>query len=152
MAGGCTHSFHDKGYEFDTGLHYVGRIEKYSKLIDLVSTGGGEKVKWAKMGNEKDGFAYDEIKLGKDKPFPICAGEKAFIDNLVKEFPDEENAIREYIRLCKKVNKLADMYFYGKLFHPIVQWILNKTINREYFSWACPLFLCWSVVNEFITT
>lgn len=28
VAGGCTHSWHDKGFEFDTGLHYVGRIEK----------------------------------------------------------------------------------------------------------------------------
>jgi len=26
VAEGCTHAFEDKGYEFDTGLHYVGRI------------------------------------------------------------------------------------------------------------------------------
>ena len=25
------------------------------------------------------------------------------------------------MRLCKKVNKLADLYFFGKLFHPLVQ-------------------------------
>lgn len=34
---GCTHAFEDQGYEFDTGLHYVGRIEKYKPLLDLVS-------------------------------------------------------------------------------------------------------------------
>jgi all-trans-retinol 13,14-reductase len=28
VAGGCTHAFHDGGFEFDTGLHYVGRMEK----------------------------------------------------------------------------------------------------------------------------
>jgi hypothetical protein len=45
VAGGCTHTFEDKGYEFDTGLHYVGRIEKYKNLLDLVS-GGGRSVEW----------------------------------------------------------------------------------------------------------
>jgi all-trans-retinol 13,14-reductase len=24
VAGGCTHTFEDRGYEFDTGLHYIG--------------------------------------------------------------------------------------------------------------------------------
>ena len=28
IAGGCTHSFVEHGYEFDTGVHYVGNIEK----------------------------------------------------------------------------------------------------------------------------
>ena len=45
VAGGCTHSFEDKGFEFDTGLHYVGRMEKYKLLLDLVSAKGHE-VDW----------------------------------------------------------------------------------------------------------
>ena len=45
VSGGCTHTFEDRGYEFDTGLHYVGRIEKYKALLDLVS-GGGRSVNW----------------------------------------------------------------------------------------------------------
>ena len=45
VTGGCTHSFQDHGFEFDTGLHYVGRIEKYKLLLDLVSAPGHE-VEW----------------------------------------------------------------------------------------------------------
>jgi all-trans-retinol 13,14-reductase len=155
VAGGCTHSFEDKGYEFDTGLHYVGRMEKYKQLIDLVSFSGkhtDKNVQWAKMGTEKDGYCYDEILLKnpkeKDevKPFKLCAGEKVFIDNLVKKFPKEEAAIREYVRLVKRVNKLADMYFYGKLFHPWIQWFLNKFVNGEYFKWAGKN--TWDVISE----
>ncbi len=26
QAGGCCHTFIDKGYEFDVGLHYVGKM------------------------------------------------------------------------------------------------------------------------------
>ena len=32
VAGGCTHAFEDKGYEFDTGLHYVGCIHPTAAL------------------------------------------------------------------------------------------------------------------------
>ena len=37
IAGGCMHCFEDKGYEFDTGIHYVGRVEKYGQLLNLLS-------------------------------------------------------------------------------------------------------------------
>ena len=115
VAGGCTHSFYDSGFEFDTGLHYVGRMEKYKKLLDLVTGRGAKRVEWAKMGSESDGFCYDEIKLGGEAPFCFRAGEKRFVDDLARDFPSERAAIEEYVRLCARVNKLADMYFYGKL-------------------------------------
>ena len=31
------HVFEDKGFSFDTGLHYVGKASKYGKLLDMVS-------------------------------------------------------------------------------------------------------------------
>ena len=144
VAGGCTHSFEDHGYEFDTGLHYVGRMEKYKMLLDLVST--NVKVDWAKMGCEEDGYCYDEIKLGDDKPYKIRAGEEAFVSDLIEEFPDEAEAVREYVRLCKRVNKKADMYFYGKLFSPWIQYLLNKLVNKEYFEFASKS--TWDVVCQ----
>ncbi len=79
----------------------------------MVST--GSKVEWKKMGTEEDGFCYDEIKLGSEAPWKFRAGEENFIADLVKEFPEEEEGIREYVRLCKRANKKADMYFYGKV-------------------------------------
>ena len=112
VAGGCTHSFLDQGYEFDTGLHYVGRVEKYKKLLDLVTGRDAKKVEWAKMGTEADGFCYDEIKLGGEAPFPFRAGEQAFVDGLAAEFPSERGAIVEYVRLCKKVNNSTHILCY----------------------------------------
>jgi hypothetical protein len=124
----------------------VGRIEKYKMLLDLVSGRDAKKVEWAKMGRASDGFCYDEIKLGGDKPWGFKAGAHAFVDDLVAEFPGERAAIEQYVRLSAKVNKMADLYYYAKLFHPIVQWVLNKTLNREYFRWASRS--TWDVVSE----
>jgi all-trans-retinol 13,14-reductase len=88
------------------------------------------------MGNEEDGYCYDEIKLGEDAPWKFRAGEDNFVNDLVAEFPGEEAGIKEYIRLCKRVNKLADLYFYGKIFDREIQKLMNRFANTEYFKYA----------------
>lgn len=136
VAGGCTHSFEEKGYEFDTGLHYVGRVEKYKTLFDLVTTNDEDKVEWQKMGTKENDYCYDEIKLGQDPAFQFCAGEDNYIDNLAKEFPSEREAIKEWVRLCQRANKKADMYFYAKLFPKWLQWLINLLLNGKYLKLA----------------
>ena len=34
IAGGCTHSFDEHGVEHETGIHYVGNIEKRKKILN----------------------------------------------------------------------------------------------------------------------
>ena len=34
-AGGCMHMFEDKGYLFDTGLHYIGDFEDMNNLLNI---------------------------------------------------------------------------------------------------------------------
>ena len=37
QAGGCCHSFVDKGYEFDTGIHYIGEmVDEKPTMVKLV--------------------------------------------------------------------------------------------------------------------
>jgi len=135
IAGGCTHSFKSKnGYEFDTGVHYVGSINFFGKLLDLVT--GERKIEWVKMGSEADSFCYDEVKLGKDAPLNFCAGRESFKKMLFEEFPNEKDSIEAYFDLVDRVSPLSKFYYYGKLFHPVIEWILNCTVNREYFKWA----------------
>merc|ERR1712023_72152 len=70
IAGGCMHCFEDKGYEFDTGIHYVGRVEKYGQLLNLLSLEGDE-VKFKQLGSSEDGYVYDEIRVGSLPPFKL---------------------------------------------------------------------------------
>ena len=42
QAGGCCHTFIDKGYEFDVGIHYIGEISKGEinrTLVDQITDG-----------------------------------------------------------------------------------------------------------------
>ena len=81
----------------------MGRMEKYKTLLDLVSD-PSKQVEWHKMGCEADGFCYDEIKLGDHPPHGFRAGEEAFVEDLVKEFPEERAGVEEYVRLAKKAS------------------------------------------------
>ena len=131
VAGGCTHCFADKGWEFDTGVHYVGRVEKYGYLLDLVTLNEKDKVKFEKLGSEKDGWVYDVIKI-RDKLHPLRAGREAFVEDLSRSFPSERKAIEKYLNLVVKCNKSADLHFFGKLFHPIYSWIIDKTLGSTF--------------------
>lgn len=130
IAGGCTHSFEDHGYEFDTGVHYVGNISKRKRVLDLITTG---TVEWDQMGREDGKFVYDEIKIG-DKSYNFRAGEKNFINDLINVFPDEKENIIKYIELVKEVSK-KDYFFLLKIAKP--SWLanlLNPLMSKQFFE------------------
>jgi len=98
-AGGYTHSFERNGYEWDPGVHYIGEVgsaTRTRKLFDFVSEGN---LKWAPMDEE-----YDRFYIG-DKVFSAIAGKQQFRDNLVRNFPDEVDAIDRYLELLRKAGK-----------------------------------------------
>ena len=59
-AGGFTHVFKRKGFEWDVGIHYIGEVQRPNsvlrKLFDYVSD---NQLKWDDMGE-----IYDRIILG----------------------------------------------------------------------------------------
>jgi len=130
IAGGCTHSFEDHGFEFDTGIHYIGNIHKRKKILDLITE---TPIEWDKMGREDQKFVYDEIKIG-DKEYNFRAGKDNFIKDLVEKFPEEEEAINKYIKIVTEVAK-KDLFFMLKIAKP--QWIarlLNPWVSKKFFE------------------
>jgi len=97
-AGGYTHSYERNGYEWDVGLHYIGDVgapTRTRKLFDFLSQG---KLEWAPMAAE-----YDRFYIG-DEVYNAIAGKKAFRDNLVRQFPNEVQAIDRYMVLLARVS------------------------------------------------
>jgi len=122
IAGGCTHCFDDRGYEFDTGIHYVGNVEKRKELLDMITE---TPIEWDKMGREDGKFVYDEIRIGELK-HDYRAGEFNFVMDLIKKYPKEEEAIYKYVKIVKKTAK-KDLYFLLKIMKP--KWLKNIIIN-----------------------
>jgi len=98
-AGGFTHSYSRNGYEWDVGVHYIGDMGSPNtiarKLFDFIS--GGD-LKWAAMDDH-----YDRIWLGQQS-YDLVAGPKSFRAEMVRNFPDEEAAIDEYLRRLESIN------------------------------------------------
>jgi all-trans-retinol 13,14-reductase len=115
IAGGCCHVFDEKGVEHETGIHYVGNIDKRKEILDLITV---EPIEWCKMGagtssGTEVGGVYDEICI-EGETYLFRAGEENFISDLSKRFEGEEAGIRKYIELVKKVAK-KDLFFNLKI-------------------------------------
>ncbi|XP_069134346.1 all-trans-retinol 13,14-reductase-like [Argopecten irradians] len=107
QAGGCCHTFHEKGYEFDTGIHYIGKMFDGADnrvLVDMV-TGG--KIEYPKMTD-----CFDMVCLGdpaKCKKYKIMDNRKAYAEELIKAFPEEKAAIEKFMEILRE----SRSYFYG---------------------------------------
>ncbi len=112
-AGGFTHSYESKGYEWDVGVHYIGETHKpwsqLRRIFDVITDG---KLEWAPMDP-----AYDRILIDGRK-YDLVAGRENFIAELKKHFPAEEQAIERYVELINKVAKALPRYFMGQALPP----------------------------------
>ena len=108
-AGGFTHVFKRKGFEWDVGIHYIGEVQRPNsllrKLFDYVSN---DQLKWDDMGK-----IYDRIILG-NKQYDFVKGVDNFELKLGEYFPDEKDAIKKYIDLIFAVNKSASNFIWIK--------------------------------------
>ena len=98
-AGGFTHAYERNGYEWDVGVHYIGDMGRQSAgrgLFDYISAG---QLKWAEMDP-----VYDRIILGEEK-FDFVAGKENFKASLKKQFPQDTDAIDQYVDLVVKTTK-----------------------------------------------
>lgn len=103
QAGGCCHTFVEKGYEFDVGIHYIGEMAEGTLtrvLLDELTESGTE---WVKLEEVYDTVV---IGLGEEDPakwrtFPIHAGRTKLIESLIERFPSEEKVIRKFFDILK---------------------------------------------------
>jgi len=129
-AGGYTHSYERNGYEWDVGVHYIGDVgakTRTRQMFDYLSDGN---LKWAPMDEE-----YDRFYIG-DKIFCAKAGRQQFRDNLVTQFPDEQQAIEAYIALLNDAGNAMTSIGMTRVLEP---W--QQTLMTPYLKWKTPDFL-----------
>ncbi|XP_011602506.2 all-trans-retinol 13,14-reductase [Takifugu rubripes] len=102
-AGGCCHTFSEKGYEFDVGIHYIGDLldhKPFRCMLDQMTDG---QLQWEPLENP-----FDQVVIGPPenrRRYPIYSGRTRFPEELKKCFPGEEKAIDEYLKLVKKTSR-----------------------------------------------
>ncbi|MCB1179977.1 MAG: NAD(P)/FAD-dependent oxidoreductase, partial [Leptospiraceae bacterium] len=132
-AGGFTHSYSRKGYEWDVGLHYIGDVHKPNSplriMYDLITDGN---LKWAYMDE-----VYDRIII-QDNEYKFKAGAENFKSEILQHFPGEGEAIDKYLRLLTEVNYLAMPAFISERMTPEffsgVTSLLTQPILKKYFG------------------
>uniref|UniRef100_A0A8C9FIF5 All-trans-retinol 13,14-reductase n=1 Tax=Pavo cristatus TaxID=9049 RepID=A0A8C9FIF5_PAVCR len=124
--GGCCHAFSEKGFEFDTGIHYVGQLHDGSLwrfLVDQLTDG---QLEWAPMPPTFDAVVLGEP--GRDKAVRLCTGTRGYFDRLKEQFPGEEAAIDEFKRLVKVMGLWGWLWALGvlKMLPLPLVWLLNR--------------------------
>src|SRR6218665_722907 len=106
--GGTLQTFVRDRVIFDSGIHYVGGLDKGQNLYQLFRyLGIMDKLKIRKM--DEDGF--DVIMFGDDAVhYKHAQGYENFIQTLLKQFPDEEKALRTYCDTIKDVCSKFPLY------------------------------------------
>ncbi|XP_045224912.1 all-trans-retinol 13,14-reductase isoform X2 [Macaca fascicularis] len=119
-AGGACHTFGENGLEFDTGIHYIGRMEEGSIgrfILDQITEG---QLDWVPMSSPFDIMVLEGPNGRKE--YPMYSGEKAYIQGLKEKFPQEEAIIDKYIKLVKVVsNGVAHAILLKFLPLPVIQ-------------------------------
>lgn len=129
-AGGYTHVFKRRGYEWDVGIHYIGEVNRdgiLKRMFDYVTDG---ELAWEDMGE-----VYDRVCIG-DKIYDFPKGVGNFKDQMKAYFPGEETAIDRYVDLVFQASKASRSYYSQKALPRIVQALIGKRLRKPYMTFA----------------
>lgn len=130
-AGGFTHVFKRKGYEWDVGIHYIGEVQRPKSVIkllfDYISNG---ELEWADMGD-----VYDKIIIG-DKTYDLVKGVENFKNKMLEYFPNEEKAINDYVNLVFEANRKSRNFFIEKTLPSIISKLIGGFMRRPFYKYS----------------
>ncbi len=104
--GGCFQNFERDDVVFDTGVHYIGAMDEgqvlnsFFKYFDL-----NRRVKFRRMDND----CFDKINF-EGKEYSYAMGFENFKETLISQFPEEKEAIANYVNKLIEVKSLFPLY------------------------------------------
>jgi len=123
-AGGFTHTYDREGYEWDPGVHYVGKMGHDSfekRIFDYVTDG---KVKWSPLDKN-----FDRFYMGEEQ-YDFFSGRKDFVKSLKAQFPDEGVNIDRYMKKVITVTRLFKLTLTEKFLSPKIAGIYSSFIKK----------------------
>ncbi len=130
-AGGFTHIFKRKGYEWDVGIHYVGEVQRpnsvIKKIFDYISN---SQLMWEDLGD-----VYDKIIIG-NKSYDFVKGVQNFKEKLYDYFPFDKDAIDGYISLVFAATKTSQKFYTDKVLSPILSMTIGSSMRNAYYKFS----------------
>ncbi|WP_075343947.1 phytoene desaturase family protein [Tenacibaculum agarivorans] len=130
-AGGFTHVFKRRDYEWDVGIHYIGDMQRENSILkrifDYVTDGA---LKWADMGN-----VYDKIVIGNEH-FDFVKGVGNFKKQMKTYFPEEAIAIDNYISLVFEAVKRSKNYYISKSLPPFLDRLVGGFLRKPFYKYS----------------
>mgnify|MGYP002381471354 CR=1 FL=1 len=105
QAGGSLQTYVRDRVIFDSGVHYLGGLSEGQNLYQVFKyLGLMDRLKLQKMDED----AFDKILIANDpKEYVYAQGYENFIQHLLKDFPGEEKAIRDY---CARIQEVCSKF------------------------------------------
>ena len=129
--GGFTHVFKRKGYEWDVGIHYIGEVQRpnsvIKRLFDYITD---DKLKWADLGE-----VYDKIIIG-DREYDFVKGVDNFKKKLIEYFPEESEAIEQYVSLVFESTKTAQKFYAEKAMPNLLSKVLGSFWRDPFYKFS----------------
>jgi len=132
QAGGCCHTYIEKGYEFDVGIHYIGNLNTQTPsktLLDQLTNG---QLQWAPLDEE-----FDTAVFGDKRYSVLGGGRKRWIENIKKQFPDN---IDDVDRLCDAVIRCKKSNFYMAVVKFLPVWLSQLLVQTGLFRLISDIF------------
>ncbi|MCO4745383.1 MAG: NAD(P)/FAD-dependent oxidoreductase [Proteobacteria bacterium] len=110
VPGGFTHTFRRKKWTWDVGVHAVGEVAGKSMPGRILKKLTDGKLEWASLGD-----VYEEFYFPDDFRIDFAGNRKQFRENLIAAFPDEREAIDEFLGLCRQVGRSMSGHYLSRL-------------------------------------
>ena len=142
--GGGSHIFTDRGYEFETGVHYIGRDPELERMLDFATF---DTLKLCPIGTphpESGSTIYDEIRI-EDRSYPFVAGVENLRSMMRSKFPSKKDIesidewIKRVLRCRHPVYKQSAVWYFrlkvlGWLPTSIRLFLQQKVLGAEFYQ------------------
>lgn len=130
-AGGFTQTYMRKGYEWDVGLHYLGKVHdrqsEYRRVFDYITDSA---LEWAPIDD-----CYDRL-VFPDRSYDLVAGRSEWIDTLGRSFPQGRGVLRDYLRLVDRVAHSSQNFFMQRALPPLLAPLAYPLMARRFRRYA----------------
>jgi all-trans-retinol 13,14-reductase len=130
-AGGFTHAFARKDWDWDVGVHYVGQVHHENSMIRrLFDEIGDGSLQWEPLGE-----VYDTVVIGGER-WEYVTGREAWRDRMHLYFPDETEAIDRYLEIVREALGGARNFFAEKALPRAAAVVAGPWMRRRFLRYS----------------